>query len=228
MAITVYTPDPRQAREASLRMLRRLALPQPPPSFPLVWEPGDAVELRPVEDIEARMAVLNVVLARCFGMPPDLAMQWLLDARMVDQLTQPESSFVLTNSGDPKVFHLHIDAIFALTWVLGISMDLDPAKPAASGLVERLPDLRSGESFDAWRSRTLVAPRAPADVATVLDLYYCLDWAYLEAERHRLQLPGAIDSNAIGQRRWALEWVAVFVGPNHEPPGGWEEIDLST
>ncbi len=228
MPITVSAPDPMAARDASVRMLQRLGLALPPSSYPLVWEAGDAVELRPLEDIEARVAILNVVLARSFGMPPDFAMQWLLDAHLIDQMTQPESRFVLTGDGDPKVFHLHLDALFALTWVLGISMDLDPLEPSATGLVDRLPDLRNGESFDGWRRRTLTAPRGPADVATVLDLYYCLDWAYLEAERRRLVLPGAIDSNAIGQRRWALEWVAVFTGPHHDPPPSWEEIDLST
>jgi len=55
-----------------------------------------------------------------------------------------------------------------------------------------------------------------------------LDWAYLEAERTRVPLPGLVDSNTIGQRRWALEWAVVFRGPYHDPPPGWEEIDLST
>jgi hypothetical protein len=73
-----------------------------------------------------------------------------------------------------------------------------------------------------------VAPRNAAAAAAVLDLYYCLDWAYLEAERRRQPLPGLIDSNAIGQRRWALEWAVVFRGPYHEAPVGWEEVDLST
>ena len=56
----------------------RLRLPAPPPQFPLVWEPGDEVELRPTGEIEARAAVLHLVLARCFGMPAQAAMSWLL------------------------------------------------------------------------------------------------------------------------------------------------------
>ena len=43
----VPAPDPRAVREASLDELSRLGLPLPPPQFPLVWEPGDEVELRP-------------------------------------------------------------------------------------------------------------------------------------------------------------------------------------
>jgi hypothetical protein len=214
-------------RAAHLGELHRLRLPLPPDTFPLVWEPGDEVDLRPRPEIEARLAVLSIVLARAFGMPPDVAMQWLLDASLVDRLSKPELRFILAGEGDSRVFALHLEAVFALAWVLGIALDLDPLRPSAEGLMERLPQLPAGETYDQWRSRTLTAPRGPGEVATALDRYYCLDWAYLEAERTRQRLPGELDSNAIGQRRWALEWVVVFTGPYHDPPPAWEEVDLS-
>ena len=221
-------PDPHEVRKASLEEVRRLGLPLPPPNFPLVWELGDEVGLRPLAEIECRLAVLNVVLGRCFGMPPDLAMEWLLDAHLIDRLTRPEWHFVAGDEGDTMVFALHLEAVFALAWVLGIAMDLDPLRPSPHGLLDRLPDLPRLEPFAAWRSRTLTALREPREVAALLDLYYCLDWAFMESERRRAQLPGELDSNAIGQRRWALEWVVVFEGPYHDDPPGWEEIDLST
>lgn len=226
--MTVTAPDPQRVREASLEELHRLRLPLPPPNFPLVWEPGDQVELRPGEEIEARAAILNVVLARSFGMPQKLAMEWLLDAHLVDRLTRPEWHFVADGEGDERSFALHLEALFALSWLLGIAMDLDPLRPSADGLLERLPNLPQGETFEQWRQRTLAAPRDAASAATQLDLYYCLDWSYLEAERRRLPLPGLIDSNTIGQRRWALEWAVVFTGPYHGAPPSWEEVDLST
>jgi len=226
--VTVAAPDPVRVREASLARIHRVRLPIPPPNFPLVWELGDRVDVRPLPDIEARAAILNVVLARSFGMPPKLAMEWLLDAHLVDQLTRPEWHFVVGGEGDERSFALHMEALFALAWLLGIAMELDPLLPSADGLVERLPNLPAGESFSSWRRRTLSAPRGAAQAAAQLDLYYCLDWSYLEAERRRLPLPGLIDSNTIGQRRWALEWGVVLSGPRHGPPPGWEEVDLST
>ncbi|HEY3008915.1 MAG TPA: DUF4272 domain-containing protein [Micromonosporaceae bacterium] len=224
----VPVPDPLAARAVSVEELRRLRLPLPPPQFPLVWEPGDEVELRPTTEIEARTAVLNVVLARCFGMPQEAAMSWLLGSHLVDAVTTPEWHFVMSGRGDHRSFVLHLEAIYALCWVLGISKHLDPAAPSEDRLVDLLPHLPSGETFAEWRSRTLVAPRNAAEVAAVLDLYYCLDWAYLEAERAALPLPGPIDGNAIGQRRWALEWAVIFHGPFHDAPTGWDQIDLAT
>jgi hypothetical protein len=226
--VTVPAPDPRAVRAASRDELHRLGLPSPPPQFPLVWEPGDKAAVRPAAELEARLAVLNVVLARCYGMPQEAAMSWLLGARLVEKLTQPEWQFVIADKGDRRTLALHLEAVHALSWLLGVTARLDSAQPAPDSLIDTLPDLRKAETMDQWRSRTLVAPQDAGSAAAMLDQYYCLDWAYLEAERHRARLPGPIDSHAIGQRRWALEWAVIFVGPYHDPPRGWEEIDLST
>ncbi|MEV4537396.1 DUF4272 domain-containing protein [Asanoa sp. NPDC049518] len=226
--MSVSAPDPRPIRAASVDELRRLRLPTPPAGFPLVWEPGDEVELRHTGDIEARTAILHLVLARCFGMPPQAAMSWLLTSHLVELVTPPEWQFVVAERGDRRSFVLHHDAIFALAWLLGMSKHLDPTAPTDERLMDALPHLPEGETFRAWRSRILAAPRDAAEAAAMLDFYYCLDWSYLEAERRGMNLPGVIDANAIGQRRWALEWAVVFRGPYHDPPGGWEEVDLST
>jgi hypothetical protein len=223
----VPAPDPALIRAANLDELHRLRLPLPPTTFPLVWEAGDEVDLRPVPELEARTAILNVVLARSFGMPSRLAMAWLLESRLMERVTAPEWHYVTTGAGDDHSFSLHLEAITALAWLLGLTKTLDPSAPGEN-LTALLPDLREGERFPAWRSRSLVALRDPAEAAAVLDLYYCLDWAYMEAERRGERLPGMIDSNAIGQRRWALEWAVVFQGRYHEDPVGWEDVDLST
>lgn len=226
--MTVSAPDPRAVREASLAEVRRLHLPLPPANFPLVWERGDEVALRPTAEIEARTAILNVVVARCFGMPQQAAMGWLLNAHLMDAVTPPEWQFVMAGRGDHRAFALHLEAVYALTWLLGLTADMDPAGPSDARLMAALPDLPRGETYGQWRSRSLAAPRAAREAASQLDLHYCLDWAYLEAERLGVPRPGPIDANAIGQRRWALEWAVVFHGPFHEAPPSWEEVDLST
>lgn len=225
--MVVTAPDPRSVRAASVEVLRQLRLPLPPPQFPLVWEPGDQVELRPTAEIEARAAILHLVLARCFGMPPDAAMSWLLGSHLVEQVTPPEWQFVVGGKGDHRSFVLHHEAVYALAWVLGLTKHLDPEVPPDERLAETLPHLPAAETFAQWRSRSLAAPRAVAECAAALDLYYCLDWAFLESERLGAP-PRMIDANAIGQRRWALEWAVILRGPYHDPPAGWEEIDLST
>ena len=184
---------------------------------------------RPSE-IEARAAVLHVVVARCFGMPAETAMGWLLGSHLVDMVTPPEWQFVMGAKGDHRSFVLHHDAVFALAWVLGLSRHLDPTAPPDERMMRQMPNLPAGETFDRWRSRTLVAPRDAVETATLLDLYYCLDWAFQEAERAGQRPPGEVDGNAIGQRRWALEWAVVFRGPYHDAAGwlgGGRSVHLS-
>src|SRR5918997_430248 len=188
--MTKAAPDPRAVREASLDELARLGLPLPPSGFPLVWEPGDGVELRPTTEIEARTAVLHVVVARCFGMPTEVAMSWLLSSHLVESVTPPEWQFVIGAKGDHRSFVVHHDAVFALAWLLGLSRHLDPTSPPEDRLLLQMPHLPEGETFDSWRSRTLVAPRDAVEAAVLLDLYYCLDWAFQEAERQGRRPPG--------------------------------------
>ena len=88
---------------ANIEEMRRLRLPLPPPQFPLVWEPGDEVELRPTGDIEARTAILHLVLARCFGMPAQAGMSWLLASHLVSAVTKPEWQFVAGGKGVASV-----------------------------------------------------------------------------------------------------------------------------
>ena len=115
---------------------------------------------------------------------------------------------------------LHHDALFALAWVLGLTKQLDPTLPVDERLVERMPHLPPARRSAAGARGSWPRPQHPADAAALLDLHYCLDWAYLEAEQAGRTLPGLVDANAIGQRRWALEWAVIFRGPYHdEPPG---------
>jgi hypothetical protein len=221
-------PDPVAVRDGTLRQLERLALPVPPENFPLVWDPGDEVELRPRAELEARCAVLNVVLARAFGLSAREAVGWLEDAGLLERLTPPEWEFIAEGVGDVPSFALHTEALAALAWLLSLVRSLDPAAPGLVNAAPLFPDVAGGERYRSWQARILAAPRDPRDAAVALDLYYCLDWAYLEAEQQHLRLPGIIDSNAIGQRRWALEWAVLLRGPFHETPPGWEEVDLST
>jgi hypothetical protein len=228
--VTVPAPDPQRVRATSIETLRRLDLPTPPHQFPLIWESGDGVELRPPSEIEGRAAILNVVYARCYGMPGEAAMAWLLDAHLLDHLTKPEWSFLATDDSQDVVQHpsftLHLEAIYALAWLMGLVPEIDPSEPAPSGLVEKMPHLPSKEAYSAWHDRANPTLAPVADAAAALDLIYCLDWAYLEAERRRIRLPGLVHSKLIAQRRWALEWAVTFRGPYQEPPRGWEDINL--
>ncbi len=224
----VEAPDPGEIRESSLEELERLEIPLPPDHFGLTWEPGDAVRLRDTSEIEARVAILTAVMERCFGMPSEAAMQWLLEARLLEQVSRPEWQFLAGEKGDRDSFMMHLDALFGFAWLLGWAEHLDPSLHSPDELAKALPHIHGGESYAAWRTRNATRPRDPQEAAALLDLYYCLDWAYQDATLRAEPAPGPVPPFVIAQRRWALEWAVVFEGPYHEEPAGWEDVDLST
>lgn len=218
----VPAPDPAQARVGSLAELHRRHLPLPPADLRLLWAPDDLVDLRPRDGLEGRAAILTVLVARGGGMPSRDAMSWLLAGRLLERLTPSEWRYIAAGQGDPRVFAGQGEALTALGWLLGLVPALDPATPATGDLYGLFPDLRGGESYDGWRARTLTAVRSPVDAAVQLDRYFCLDWAFLAAQRRDLPLPGLIDVTGVGQRRWALEWAVRFrpagAAPTTGPP----------
>ena len=156
-------------------------------------------------------------------------MSWLLGSHLVDLVTPPEWQFVVGGEGDRRSFVLHHDALFALAWLLGLSQaprpdraDRRAADRAAAAPAERrvVPALAVPD-----RSPRRATPPRPPRCSTSTTAWTGPTWRPSGAAR---RLPGVIDANAIGQRRWALEWAVVFRGPYHDPPAGWEEVDLST
>src|SRR5829696_8717229 len=100
----VLAPDPLAVRAASLQELARLDLPLPPDTFPLVWDPGDLVDLRPTIDLERRAAILHVILERTFGMPAAEAESWLDRNDLTPDVTEPEWAWITEEIGDRRSF----------------------------------------------------------------------------------------------------------------------------
>jgi hypothetical protein len=184
------------------------------------------VSLRPTHALEARAAVLAAVMTAVFGAPPELVTGWLSRRRLREEATTAEWFFLEGERAAADVYTLHIEAIWALAWVLGVAPELDPAHYCGDGLALWLPQIGEDEAFQAWRYRNGVQLREPAEVAALLDLYYCLDWVHARALDDGVVIPGAVQPYVIGQRRWALEWSLVFQGPFHAPPVAWDQIDL--
>jgi hypothetical protein len=221
-------PDPIAIRVATLDDLAELGFPPPPEGYPLVWEPGDRVALRPIPEVEARAAVLNAVLGASFGAPPEQTAGWLDRNGLRAHATDPEWKFMADGEGPAELYGLHIEALWGLAWLLGIAEELDPSQYCGDGLALWLPDTAAGETFEDWRARSPSHPRSPDEAAALLDLHYCLDWGHVQALIDGTPHPGTTQPYVIGQRRWALEWAVVFSGPFHEPPVPWDEVDLSS
>ncbi|WP_051393729.1 DUF4272 domain-containing protein [Glycomyces arizonensis] len=203
--------------------LGALGIPAPPERLPTPFSDNRLPKLRYRVDMEARAAILNVVQARVFNMPEDLAMRWLLDAHVLDHLTPDEWGFIACGRGERARYADQLESLYAVSWLIGLVDHLDPALACAEDLPEMLPDLRRPESFSEWRDRHLTPTRDAAVVAEMLDFYYCLDWVCDQARRSGSPLPRGIDDSLVWHRRWALEWAVHAEG--HRPLR-WDEVRL--
>ncbi len=223
--VTPLLFDPRQVRARTCENLSQLGVSVRPDYLPPIFKVDDRVALRAQPDIEARAAILNIVQARVFDMPPQMAMRWLLDARVLEELTRDEWQFIATGNGDPQRYSEQLEALYALAWMLGLVPHLDPSQYCSDGLPSLMPDLRTSESITTWRMRARPSARDAVEVAEMLDLYCCLDWVFSDAQRHGGPTNLPLDPSLVWHRRWALEW-GVRSGPGRQLGGGppWDRV----
>jgi hypothetical protein len=217
--------DPFDVRAHSVVSLETLGFPLLPPHYPVLFEPEEDIRLRTADEIRARAAALNVVVNRAMRMPSKLAVSWTEANALVESFTGAEWEFVNRPGGDRR-FARRIEALWALSWSLGLGEHLDPARYCAETLAASLPDLKRNEPYVDWVTRTSVREPVLDQVVQALDLYFCLHWGVADATLRHERIPGVVEGYVIEQRRWALEWVVLK--PEDDSGEDWEGIDLST
>jgi len=218
--------DPAQLRSETRVRLADLGYPDPPMHLPALFDKEVGYSLRPIDDIVARTAALNVVVTVSLGMPLDLAGEWISENGLRTALSHSEVAAIDgQEAGNVAEIQAQVEAIWAFVWVLSLGDQLDPATLCPDDLVRRVPDLRTGESIEEWSERTGPRQRSADEVMRELDLYYGMTWGLADANLRRLPTPGGIDQYAIWQRRRALEFAIAERDWTHDE---WDIIDLST
>lgn len=192
--------DTGDIRRHTRETVRKLGYPDPK-TLPLI---DSNVSCRSPQDVVERLLVLNCVAAIAYGFPASRGRGWLQQEHLEGALSSRESAFVMHGRAEPEEFQLQVEALWALTWVIGLVPDLDFTLSCRGDFVAMLPDLQRNESGELIRGKA--ALRSERELLSALDLAYCLHWGEREASRNwwprrRPPLPG------IRQRRHALEWV---------------------
>lgn len=213
-------------RARSIDLMVALGLPEPPAHLPSLVDPSHGFTLRPLAEIIARVAALDVVAAVAYGLPVAAGRDWIFANVPNGTLTAQEEAFLNGAGSTPKeMFQSEIEAIWALSWVVQIADALDPAELCADDLVRRLPDLKQAEALDTWMSRSMPTLRSAEQILSELDFHYCLTWGLAELNLRGAPVPQGIAHGAIWKRRQALEFVVDLDGHGF---ADWDEIDLST
>ena len=210
-------------RELSARQLERWKLPDPG-ILPLHGN-EDFAWIRAASTVAARCHAIAAALALQQGAPAARIRRALLDNDLVRWLATDELRYLrhaeqeLTLAAEERR-QLAADiawseeALWALLWSLALVDGMAPDELCAR---ESFYD-RLAPGLDPANGRTDVALRPLAEIAPMLDLYYCLHWHARNAQYHGHIWDPQIAPGAVLERRRALEWLFQDVA--------WEDVDL--
>ena len=201
-------------RDDSLATARKMGFPTND-SLPLL---DDVQSPKTADEVVDRLLCLFVAAGCSFGFDRAKAHAWLENENLLGKMTPLERGCLENDRESYPVFDREIEAMWALAWILGVIPRLDFSKNCSNRFASMLPNVRLGESSEAFRSKVQIRPTP--QIVPVCDLAYCLHWGIRQAEISKLPTPGKVLSFVIEERRRALDW---FLG--NEP---WHEWPLDT
>jgi hypothetical protein len=205
----------KKLRRESLKAAQLLGYP-PATVLPLA---DDLMEPRPIAEIADRfLALCGIVATSSFGLDRSKAWLWLEREGVWGSLTDEEQRFILHGADNLNDFQVRTEARWALAWVLGLVNDLDFGAYNRDHYDADVPTIWENEPTAAWRAG--LRCRSFEEIAAACDLGYCIHWAIRDADLNGREIPGAVRTYVIRQRRHALEWVL-----NIED---WDNISLNT
>lgn len=184
----------------------------------------DDMQLRSLDRVIDRTLAMNVVVHCAYGLDSARAKKWLTQENLLAELTEEEADFVDHAAGEEEEeFLWYVDALWALMWTLGKVESVDVQVQVDDDFVYKFPMVPELESSQEFRRSAALRPRE--EIFSALDLLYCLHWAIRERETKGFDpflLPCGIESDAIIDRRYALEWVLPV------EDWEWDEVELDT
>ncbi len=164
----------------------------------------DRCFLRQDAEVIDRLLCLHACAAAAYGFAKNEALKWAEAQGLMSAFESAELTF-LVRGGEAAQFQQHVEAMFALHWALGLERKFDLFASVDAGFVQRLPNLKVGESATLLRNRAQLRPKD--EIIQAADTLYCLHWI----ERNdalsggRRSLP--IQSFIVTERRRAVDWL---------------------
>ncbi|MGH2941193.1 MAG: DUF4272 domain-containing protein [Solirubrobacteraceae bacterium] len=211
-------------REQSAARLRQWRL-SDPGSLPLHGD-EDFEWMRDTASVVDRCHAIAAALALAHRAPVQTVRDAIDDNGLERSLGRRELELLRVLEGDvdvdePELQQLLVDiswreeALHALLWALGIVEDLPPDR-----MCPRQPVYEQlAPGLDPGRARDDVQLRPLAQIAAMLDFYYCLHWHARKAQYHGDVWDYEIAPGVVLERRRALEWLF--------QDAQWEDVDLA-
>lgn len=211
-------------REQSVRRLRKWRL-SDPGALPLHGD-ADFEWMRDARSVADRCHAIAAALALAHRAPVQTVRDAIDEHDLEGALGERELELMRVLEGEaevdePALQQLLVDiawreeALHALLWALGVVDDLPPDEmcPKQPAYERFAPGLDPGRAARDARLRPL------AELAAMLDFYYCLHWHARKAQYHGDVWDHQIAPGVVLERRRALEWLF--------QDARWEDVDLA-
>ncbi len=171
------------------------------PDLPLLEE---GMVVRPRKDIIERTLALFSVVSVAYGFNNKSALNWLEKEEVIEVLTDLEKQYLVNKIGDTSFFQSQVEALNALTWVLGIVKELDFSKGCPNNLITYFPDIKNNESSKKFNENANF--RSREEILVACDLSYCIHWSITQAKLESKSLKVDVSPWVVIERRRSLEW----------------------
>lgn len=175
--------------------------------------------VRSSDEVVDRALVLYCVVAVANKSRSEVALAWLRQERLVDQLTAKERRWMeQQNEGDRATYLAQEEALWTLMWALGFVDRLDFSEYCQPTLAGMFPRVRDGGRSTLFRSKATL--RLSNEIVSAADLAYCLHWSIRNAALQSQAQAGKIEPYVLIERRRALEWLL--------STDAWDDVSLDT
>jgi hypothetical protein len=179
-------------------------------------------QLRSLEDIKGRMAVMNALINVSFGAPTDYIKNWLQMHGLSKHLSADETQVLNTDVGKLTEIELnglrwYLEGLWALMWATKMIEPLEAEQFVGDNQASMMPDLENGE--DNQKIDVLNNLRPEIEIYTMLDYYYRLHWYCVDERMNGRE--AKLNEGVVFERRRALEWV-------YQRSANWDDVEMST
>jgi Domain of unknown function (DUF4272) len=179
-------------------------------------------QLRSLDEIKGRMAVMNALINVSFGAPTDYINSWLEKHHLSKHLSAEETQILSTDEQKLSELELnglrwYLEGLWALMWATKMVDKLDAEQFVGDNQASLMPDLENAE--DNKKIDVLKNLRPEIEIYTMLDYYYRLHWYCVDERMNGRQ--AVLNEGVVYERRKALEWA-------YNRSADWDDVEMST
>ncbi|MGB4812081.1 MAG: DUF4272 domain-containing protein [Methylophilaceae bacterium] len=183
----------------------------------------DTPALRPLNEIKARMSVMNALINIAFDAPTALIKQWLEKHQLISHLSASEVQIINTENAaltEDALIELnwYLESLWALMWATNMIDSLNVVQHVGDNQASLLPNLEKNESNQ--KIDKINSIQSETSLYAMLDYYYRLHW-FCVNDRLNQGKQQKVNEGLIVERRKALEWI-------FNRSGDWDDVAMNT